>query len=87
MIRLLSAKITTIIDSLPYELFKIFILCIICARLVLPLVHGTVHARLEEGPGRAVCFCCYILVELVDISMQVAPQEDGFSVSFTSAEF
>ena len=46
-----------------------------CARPVLALVHGTVHASLEESASRAVGAGCDKLVELVDISLEIAPDE------------
>ena len=61
--------------ALPYELLQIGVLCGVCARPVLALVHRTIHASLKECTSGSIGAGGDKLVKLVDIALKIAPDE------------
>jgi hypothetical protein len=73
----------------PHKFGEIVIPYIVRTRLILALIHGAVHARLEEGLGGCVGSRSNKLIELVDIALEIAPEEGRLALGLarTKLEF
>jgi hypothetical protein len=61
---------------------------IVRADFVLALVHGAVHASLEERAGWLIAAAVRnVLVKLVDVALQIAPCEIWLPVRFAGTKF
>ena len=73
--------------SLPDKLLELGVLGAICAPSIFPFIHCAVHASFKESSCRIIRSWSGKLIEFIDVTVKVAPQESGFTVAGPGPEF